>query len=177
MHGSICCIVKKFVDTNHGPEAWNAILEHAGHEGLVLSPIGTYPDEAVFALLGAGCELLQVELLEEPPRPKNFLEVIELVEKGEPVPGIKDIDDRPPNPDVALPPVSEDFEERTKKPWSMKPSDDESFEGHRPWDKYGNGAAASGEYSFDGGGGGGGGGWTPPSVPQMSDSARTAYGL
>ncbi|CAL6317195.1 unnamed protein product [Bathycoccus prasinos] len=117
----------------------------------------------------------QQRVLEEPPRPKNFLEVIELVEKGEPVPGIKDIDDRPPNPDVALPPVSEDFEERTKKPWSMKPSDDESFEGHRPWDKYGDGAAASGEYSFDGGGGGGG--WTPPSVPQMSDSARQAYGL
>lgn len=62
MHGSICCIVKKFVDTNHGPEAWDAILEHAGYPGLVLSPIGTYPDEAVFALLGAGCELLQVEL-------------------------------------------------------------------------------------------------------------------
>ena len=62
----------------------------------------------------------------------------------------------------------------------MKPSDDESFEGHRPWDKYGNGAAASGEYSFDGGGEeeqGGGGGWTPPSVPQMSDSARQAFGL
>ena len=117
----------------------------------------------------------QQRVLEEPPRPKNFLEVIELVEKGEPVPGIKDIDDRPPNPDVALPPVSEDFEERTKKPWSMKPSDDESFEGHRPWDKYGDGAAASGEYSFDGGGGGGG--WTPPSVPQMSDSPRQAYGL
>jgi hypothetical protein len=115
---------------------------------------------------------LQRRVLEEPPRPKNFLEVIELVEKGEPVPGIKDIDDRPPNPDVALPPVSEDFEERTRKPWSMKPSDDASFEGHRPWDKYGNGAAASGEYSFDGGGG-----WTPPSVPQMSDSARQAYGL
>ena len=115
----------------------------------------------------------QQRVLQEPPRPKNFLEVIELVEKGEPVPGIKDIDDRPPNPDVALPPVSEDFEERTKKPWSMKPSDDESFEGHRPWDKYGDGAAASGEYSFDGGGGE----WTPPSVPQMSDSARQAYGL
>ena len=62
MHGSICCIVKKFVETNHGSEAWEAMLEHAGYKGLVLSPIGTYPDEAVFALLGAGCELLQVEL-------------------------------------------------------------------------------------------------------------------
>jgi len=62
MHGSICCIVKKFVDTNHGAEAWDAILNQAGYEGLVLSPIGTYPDEAVFALLGAGCELLEVEL-------------------------------------------------------------------------------------------------------------------
>ena len=60
----------------------------------------------------------------------------------------------------------------------MKPSDDESFEGHRPWDKYGNGAAAS--ELFDGGEEGqgeGGGGWTPPSVPQMSDSARQAFGL
>ena len=130
--------------------------------------------------MGTNHNQQQQRVLEEPPRPKNFLEVVELVEKGEPVPGIKDIDDRPPNPDVALPPVSEDFEERTRKPWSMKPSDDESFEGHRPWDKYGNGAAASGEYSFDGGGEeeqGGGGGWTPPSVPQMSDSARQAFGL
>lgn len=57
-----CCIVKKFADANHGPEAWDAILEHAGYSGLVLSPIGTYLDEAVFALLGAGCELLQTEL-------------------------------------------------------------------------------------------------------------------
>ncbi len=130
--------------------------------------------------MGTNHNQREQRVLEEPPRPKNFLEVVELVEKGEPVPGIKDIDDRPPNPDVALPPVSEDFEERTRKPWSMKPSDDESFEGHRPWDKYGNGAAASGEYSFDGGGEeeqGGGGGWTPPSVPQMSDSARQAFGL
>ena len=131
--------------------------------------------------MGTNHNQREQRVLEEPPRPKNFLEVVELVEKGEPVPGIKDIDDRPPNPDVALPPVSEDFEERTRKPWSMKPSDDESFEGHRPWDKYGNGAAASGEYSFDGGGeegqGEGGGGWTPPSVPQMSDSARQAFGL
>ena len=62
MHGSICCIVKKFVDTNYGSETWDSILQHAGHEGLVLSPIQTYPDEAVFALLGAACELLQVEL-------------------------------------------------------------------------------------------------------------------
>ena len=50
------------MDTNHGPEAWDAILEHAGHVGLVLSPIGTYPDDAVFGLLGSGSELLQVEV-------------------------------------------------------------------------------------------------------------------
>lgn len=50
MHGSICCIVMKFVETNHGPQVWEAMLENAGYKGLVLSPIGTYPDEAVFAL-------------------------------------------------------------------------------------------------------------------------------
>lgn len=62
MHGSICCIVKKFVDTNHGETAWEAILDRAGLGGLVLSPIGDYPDEAVIALLGAACELLNCDL-------------------------------------------------------------------------------------------------------------------
>ena len=62
MHGSICCIVKKFVEVNHGSAAWETILENAGHPGLVLSPIATYPDEAVVELLTAGCELLGCDL-------------------------------------------------------------------------------------------------------------------
>ncbi|MDG2469840.1 MAG: heme NO-binding domain-containing protein, partial [Pirellulaceae bacterium] len=62
MHGSICCIVKKFVETQFGKAAWDEILVTAGFEGLQLSPIGVYPDEAVIALLGAGCELLECEL-------------------------------------------------------------------------------------------------------------------
>lgn len=62
MHGSICCIVKKFVETQFGKAAWDEILVTAGFEGLQLSPIGVYPDEAVIAILGAGCELLDCEL-------------------------------------------------------------------------------------------------------------------
>ena len=59
----------------------------------------------------------------------------------------------------------------------MKPSDDESFEGHRPWDKYGDGAAA-GEYSFEGGGGGGGGGRRPlcRKCPILPDK-RTGFSI
>ena len=43
MHGSICCIVKKFVETQFGKAAWDEILVTAGFEGLQLSPIGVYP--------------------------------------------------------------------------------------------------------------------------------------
>ena len=68
MHGSIVSIVKKFVEVHHGTEAWNLILERGGYEGLVVSPIQTYPDKAVVELLGCSCELLDCsldDLLEE----------------------------------------------------------------------------------------------------------------
>ena len=139
---------------------------------------------------GAGKSATQPSL-EDPPRPKNFLEVIELVERGEPVPGIKDIDDRPPNPNVPLPPASEDLQERTRKPWAqMKSPDDESFEGHRPWAGYGDGASTSGAYlsptKYNNNNNrvideeeeeeeGGNSGWTPPSIPTMSVDARAAF--
>ncbi len=61
MHGSVCCIVKKFVDVTHGEAAWSAILERSGHTGLVLSPIATYPDEAVLEIVTAACGLLDCE--------------------------------------------------------------------------------------------------------------------
>ena len=61
MHGSVCCIVKKFVDVAHGEAAWSAILERSGHTGLVLSPIANYPDEAVLEILTAACGLLDCE--------------------------------------------------------------------------------------------------------------------
>ena len=62
MHGSICVILKKFVEQSHGKETWKEILRLAGHDGLVLSPIQSYPDEAVFAIVGATCEHLEVDM-------------------------------------------------------------------------------------------------------------------
>lgn len=62
MHGSICVILKKFIEQNYGRETWAEILRLAGHDGLVLSPIQTYPDEAVFAIVGATCEHLEIDL-------------------------------------------------------------------------------------------------------------------
>lgn len=62
MHGSICVILKKFIEQNYGKETWTEILRLAGHDGLVLSPIQTYPDEAVFAIVGATCEHLEIDL-------------------------------------------------------------------------------------------------------------------
>lgn len=62
MHGIVCCIVKKYVETNHGTATWELLLEHAGVPGLVLSPLGIYPDEHVYSLLGGACELLECEL-------------------------------------------------------------------------------------------------------------------
>ena len=62
MHGSICVILKKFVEQSHGKETWQEILRLAGHDGLVLSPIQSYPDEAVFAIVGATCEHLEVDM-------------------------------------------------------------------------------------------------------------------
>lgn len=62
MHGSICVIVKKFIEQNYGSVVWKDILKSAGHEGLVLSPIQSYPDEAVFAIVGSACEHLEIDM-------------------------------------------------------------------------------------------------------------------
>lgn len=62
MHGSICLIVKKFVDTRFGGQTWQTILNNAGCSDLVISPIETYPDEAVMAILESACEELEIEL-------------------------------------------------------------------------------------------------------------------
>jgi hypothetical protein len=62
MHGSICCIVKKFVDIHHGDAAWQEILGRSGNVGLQLSPVGDYPDAVVISMLEAACELLDCKL-------------------------------------------------------------------------------------------------------------------
>ncbi|QDT62246.1 Heme NO binding protein [Stieleria bergensis] len=62
MHGSICVIVKKFVDTRFGGQTWQQLLDGAGCPDLVLSPIEIYPDEAVMAILESACEHLGIEV-------------------------------------------------------------------------------------------------------------------
>ena len=46
------------MDVTHGEAALSVILERSGQTGLVLSPIATYPDEAVLEILTAARGLL-----------------------------------------------------------------------------------------------------------------------
>jgi predicted Ser/Thr protein kinase len=62
MHGSICVILKKFVDQNFGNPTWCEILRLAGQEKLVLSPIQSYPDDVVLNIVGTTCEVLELDL-------------------------------------------------------------------------------------------------------------------
>ena len=61
MHGSICVIVQKFVETNFGVDSWLQILTQAGFPELRFSPIQHYPDEAVMQVIRATCEHLKIE--------------------------------------------------------------------------------------------------------------------
>ena len=100
-----------------------------------------------------------------PPHPPSYMHVLEMLEKGQTPPGIRDIDDKPPDPDARIPAATMS---RRRKPW-------EKSDG------------ASGAANTAGGGGdtaggalgsplsangsaveGGVGGWRPPSVPSMS---------
>ena len=44
MHGIIHAELKKYVETNHGPEAWRAILDKAGLGNKIYMAISTYED-------------------------------------------------------------------------------------------------------------------------------------
>jgi hypothetical protein len=50
----------------------------------------------------------------DPPHPSNFMDILEMLENGKTPPGIKDIDDTPPNPNAAIPRSSVS---RPGKPW------------------------------------------------------------
>ena len=55
----------------------------------------------------------------DPPHPSNFMDILEMLENGKTPPGIKDIDDTPPNPDAAIPRSSAS---RPGKPWQSPES-------------------------------------------------------
>ena len=41
--------------------------------------------------------------LTDPPHPGKFMDILQMIESGTTPPGIKDIDDAPPNPDITIP--------------------------------------------------------------------------
>lgn len=58
------------------------------------------------------------ERVVDPPHPGNFMDILEMLENGKTPPGIKDIDDTPPNPNAAIPSSSD---RRPGKPWDLPP--------------------------------------------------------
>ncbi|CAL50431.1 Peroxisomal membrane protein 14 [Ostreococcus tauri] len=59
------------------------------------------------------------ESLVDPPHPGNFMDILQMLENGKTPPGIKDVDDTPPNPNAAIPTSSAN---RPGKPWEATPS-------------------------------------------------------
>ena len=55
--------------------------------------------------------------LDDPPHPSNFMDILQMIENGQTPPGIKDIDDAPPNPNASIPRSSGS---RPGKPWDAK---------------------------------------------------------
>ena len=57
MHGIIHAQLKQFVETNHGVEAWRAVLDEAGLAGKVYLANGAYADEDAVAIVTAASKL------------------------------------------------------------------------------------------------------------------------
>ena len=98
-----------------------------------------------------------------PPHPPSYMQVLEMLEKGQTPPGIRDIDDKPPDPDARIPAATMS---RRRKPWEK--SGGASGLANGGGDTAG--GASGSPLSANGRAveGGGGGGWRPPSVPSMS---------
>lgn len=56
--------------------------------------------------------------LTDPPHPGKFMDILQMIESGTTPPGIKDIDDAPPNPDITIPRSSSS---RPGKPYPKAP--------------------------------------------------------
>jgi hypothetical protein len=67
MHGIIFTQLQKFINANY-PGQWLTLLEKANQKGKIYLPTRPYPDDEIYSIVGAGCEMLgkQVEqVLEE----------------------------------------------------------------------------------------------------------------
>lgn len=57
MHGIVLAQLKEFVVETYDRETWRTILQEAGLSGKVYVPVTEYPDEDVFAIIGAAADL------------------------------------------------------------------------------------------------------------------------
>ena len=60
MKGIVFNLLEQVVTDEHGEDAWDRVLEAAGHEGAYTA-VGSYPDDQFMALVGAAVEQLGVE--------------------------------------------------------------------------------------------------------------------
>ena len=106
----------------------------------------------------------------DPPHPASYRDVLDMLDKGMTPPGIRDVDDKPPDPTRAVPrariePRRKPWEARTRRPALGEDHEDEDSR-KAPFPDIGK--------PRPGGGGGGedeDAAWRPPSVPSMSSEA------
>jgi hypothetical protein len=110
----------------------------------------------------------------DPPHPASYKDVLDMLDKGLTPPGIRDIDDKPPDPSAALPEATAEVK---KKPWENETglsglssawplgggaaaSENQSSvsRNHTPWQPRSNGKTTAVP-------------WVPPSVPSLSAEA------
>jgi len=57
MHGVIFSELKKFVESQLGPDAWRSLVHEAGLGKRIYLPLSTYPDEEIFALVATASRI------------------------------------------------------------------------------------------------------------------------
>ena len=62
MHGIIHLELRNFVVQQHGEAAWRTLTDQAGLSDEIYTPLRSYPDEQIMALVGAAVELTGADL-------------------------------------------------------------------------------------------------------------------
>ena len=57
MYGIIHLELQKFVEQQHGPEAWQTLAQRAGIQGHIYMPMQSYPDDHIAAVLREGSQM------------------------------------------------------------------------------------------------------------------------
>lgn len=86
---------------------------------LLPSPFenGGSPDRALEVHGGSPDHALEVDSSPEgPPHPSNYMEILDMLQRGQEIPGIKQINDKPPNPAQA---IGEGKLKPRPKPWEL----------------------------------------------------------